>query len=83
IYVQPYILAECQSYRIIDGNRKLSGIPGMVVQCWQVMHISVHSTGKRRAGFPEVYLAEEIIISLFPPLRGASQVRGTTQHIVK
>ncbi|EAP7414259.1 hypothetical protein EKO40_16820, partial [Salmonella enterica] len=45
-------LAECQRCRIIDGNRKLSGITGMVDRCWQVLHISVHSTGKRRAGFP-------------------------------
>ncbi|RFN19377.1 hypothetical protein CFSAN002061_07786 [Salmonella enterica subsp. enterica serovar Heidelberg str. CFSAN002061] len=46
-------LAECQRCRIIDGNRKLSGIPGMVDRCRQVLHISVHSTGKRRAGFPQ------------------------------
>lgn len=26
-------LAECQRCRIIDGNRKLSGIPGMVDRC--------------------------------------------------
>ncbi len=38
-------LAECQRCRIIDGNRKLSGIPGMVDRCRQVLHISVHSTG--------------------------------------
>ena len=34
-------------------NRKLSDIPGMVDRCRQVLHISVHSTGKRRAGFPQ------------------------------
>lgn len=43
-------LAECQRCRIIDCNRKLSGILGMEDRCWQVLHISVHSTGKRRAG---------------------------------